>query len=134
MTSSLTAHETLRDDKHLRVEFGIFLSEWVILMCPKSKGWLHSECAQMLEYVGSQDLMFVLLHIIWLPQRLPSTNGIGVGGWARQTLHGIRIVLVAIIVGTTIVRTILEGVIVVFFFEVGSGLVCSSGSLPFRSV
>ena len=56
-------------DKHSRVKFAVFSSEWVIVVYPKSVGWLHSQCAQMREFVDSVDLMFVLLHIIWLPQR-----------------------------------------------------------------
>ena len=98
-------------------------SDWVIVMCPKSIGWLHSKCAQMLEFVDSLHLMFDLLNIIWLPQGLWSTSGIVAGRWARSTLHGVRIALVAIIVGTTIVGTSFEGVIVALFFEIGSGLV-----------
>ena len=134
MASSLSCHETGRDDKHLRVEFSIFSCEWVIFRCPKSIGWLHSECAQVLEFVHSLDPMFLLLHLIWLPQRFWSTNGIVAGRWARPTLRSVPIVLGAIAVGSTIIGTIFEGVIVVFFLDVGSGLVRSIGSLRFGSV
>ena len=34
MTSSLAHPETRRDDKHLRVEFTIFPTEWVTFVCP----------------------------------------------------------------------------------------------------
>ena len=74
MASSLTGHETRRDDKHLRVTFGILFCEWIVFVRPKSIGWLHSKCAQVLEFVDSLDLMCVLLHIIWLGQRFWSTN------------------------------------------------------------
>ena len=57
MTSSLTAHETRRDDKHLRVELDIFSSEWVIFVCPKTMRWLHSVCTQVLEFVNTLDLI-----------------------------------------------------------------------------
>ena len=100
-------------------------------MCPKSIEWLHSQCAQVLKIVDSLYPMFVLLHIVWLPQRLWSTNEIVAGRWAGPTLHGVRIVLGAIIVGTTMVGTILEGVIVVFFFEVGTELVSFEWKLFF---
>ena len=129
MASSLTGHETRRDDKHLRVEFGILLRKWVVFVRPKSIGWLHSKFAQVLEFVNSLDLMFVLLHMIWLPQRFWSTNGIVAGRWSRPSLCGVRIVLVAIMVGATIVGTFFIGVIVIIFFEVGMGLVRSRGSL-----
>ena len=43
MASSLTGHETQRDEKHLRVKSGILFCEWVIFMCPKLIGWPHSE-------------------------------------------------------------------------------------------
>ena len=69
MALSLTSHGTRRVDKHLRVEFGILFCKWVVFVRSKLIGWLHSECAQVLEFVYSLDLMFVLLHIIWLPQR-----------------------------------------------------------------
>ena len=115
VASSLADHETQRDAKDLHFEFGIFLSERVNSVCPKLIGWLHSECLQMLEFIDSHGVMFVLLHIIWLPQRLWSTNLIVAGRWTRPTLRVLQIVLVAIIVGTIIV-----GVIVVFLFEVGS--------------
>ena len=82
MDSSLAGHETRRDDKHLRVEFGIFFHKWVVFVRPKLIGWLHSERAQMLEFVDSLDLTFLLLHIIWLPQRFWSTNGIVAGRWS----------------------------------------------------
>ena len=50
----------------------------------------------------------------------PGHDKIVAARWARPTLRGLRIILVAIIVGTIIVRTIFEGVIVLFFFEAGS--------------
>ena len=106
MASLLTGNDTRRDDKHLRVEFGILVCEWVIFVRAESIGRLHSECAQVLEFLNSVDLMFVLLHILWLPQRFSSSNGIVAGRWTRPTLCGVQIVLVAIIVGTTIVGTI----------------------------
>ena len=134
MVSSLTGHETRRDDKHLPVEFGILFRKWVVFVRPKSIGWLHSQCAQVLEFVDSLDLMFVLLHIIWLPQPSWSTNGIVAGRWSGPTLCGVRIVLFAIIVGTTIVGTVFVGIIVISFFEVGIGLVRSSGRLRFGGV
>ena len=100
-------------------------------MCLKSIGWLHSECAWMLEFVYSFELVFVLLHIIWLPQRFRSTNLIVAGRWTRGTRHGVQIVLVAIMVGTVVVGVIVVGF---SFSEVGSGLVCSSRILLFWSV
>ena len=134
MASSLTGHETRNDDKHLRVEFGVLFRKWVVFLRPESIGWRHSECAQVLDFVDSPDLLFVLLHIVWLPQRFWSTKGIVAGRRSRPTLCGLRIVLVTSIVGTTIVGTIFVGVIVIFFFEVGIGLVRSSGSLRFGGV
>ena len=68
-------------------------------MRPKLLGWPHSELAQVSEFVDSLDLMFLLLHIIWLPQRLWSTNSILTERWSRPTLCGVRIVLVVIDVG-----------------------------------
>ena len=100
MTSWLTGHGTRRDDKHLRVEFGILFCKWVVFVRPKSIGWPDSECAQALEFVNSPNLMFVLLHIIWLLQRFWATNGIVAGRLSRPTLCGVRIVLVVIDVGT----------------------------------
>ena len=93
--------------------------------------WLHSECAQVLDFINSLDLMFVLLHIsrIWLPRQFWSTNEIVAVRTARPTLRGVRIGLGAIIVGTTIVGTRFEGVIVVFFFEVGLVEACILGAL-----
>ena len=88
----------------------------------------------MLAFVDSLHLMFVLLHIVWLPQRFWSTNRIVDGQWARPTLRVVQIVLSAIIVGSTTVATILEGVTGIFFLEVGSGLVRSSGSLRFGAL
>ena len=133
MTLSLTNHETRCDGKHLRVEFAIFSSERVIFVCPKLVGWLHSERAQMLEFVDSLQVMFVLLHKIWLAQRLWSTNLIVAGRSTQPTPHGVRIVLVAIIIGTVIVEVIVVGFFF-FFFEVGSRLVRSRGSLRFGSI
>ena len=117
MTSLLASHETRHDEEHLQVQFAIFSSEWVIFVCPESVGWLHSKCGRMLEFVDSLDFMFVVLHIILLPQRLWSTNLIVAGRWTRLTLRGVGIVLVAIIVGTIIVGTIIVGVIIVFFLR-----------------
>ena len=89
-------------------------------MRPKSIGWLHSERAQASEFVDSLDLMVVLLHTIWLPQRLWLSNSIETGRWRRPTLCGVRIVLVVIDVG---IGWISVGVIVVVLFEVGIGMV-----------
>ena len=97
MAWSLTGHETRRDDKNLRVAFGILFRKWVVFVRPKSIGSLHSECAGVLEFVDSLDLMFVLLYIIWLPQRFWSTNRIVAGRRSLLPLCGVQIVLAAII-------------------------------------
>ena len=99
MTSSLTGHGTRRDDKHLRVEFGILCRKPIVFVHPKSIGWLHSERVQVLDFVHSLDFMVVLFHTIWLPQRFWSMNSIVAGRWRRPTPCGIRIVLVVIDVG-----------------------------------
>ena len=99
-------------------------------MCPKLIGWPHFESAQMLEFVDGFQLVFVLLHIIHLPQGFRSTNLI-VPGWLtriRPTLHAVRMALVAIIVGIIVVGAIVVGAIVVgVFFDVGTGSIGSSG-------
>ena len=99
MTSSITGHGTRRDDKHLRVKFGILCRKWSVFVRSKSIGWLHSERAQVSEFVDSLDYMFVLFHIIWLPQPFWSTNSIVAGRWSGPTLCGVRTVLVVIHVG-----------------------------------
>ena len=129
IASLLKGHETRRDGKHLRVEFRILFRKWVVSVPLKSIGWLHSECAQVLEFVNNLDLMFVLLQIKWLPQRFWSMNRILAGRCSRPFLCGVRIVLVAVMVGATIVVTVFIGVIVIGFFQVRIGLVRSSGSL-----
>ena len=43
MTSSLTGHGTRRNDKHLRVQFGILCRKWIIFVRPKSIAWLYSD-------------------------------------------------------------------------------------------
>ena len=68
-------------------------------MRPKSIGRLHSERAQVSEFFDILDFMVVLLHMIWLPQRLWLSNSIVIGWWCRPTLCGIRIVLVVKDVG-----------------------------------
>ena len=68
-------------------------------MRPKPIGSLHSERAQVSEFVDSLDFMVVLFHMIWLPQRFWSTNSIVAGRWRRPTLCGVQIVLVVIDVG-----------------------------------
>ena len=68
-------------------------------MRPKWIGLLHSKLAQVSKLVDSLDFIFVLFHIIWLPQRFWSTNSIVAGRWSRPTLCGVRIVLVVINVG-----------------------------------
>ena len=82
MTSSLRGHGTRRDDKHLRVEFSRLCCKWIVLVRPKSIGWLHCERAQVSEFVDSLDIMVVLFHIIWLPQRFWLTNSIIAGRWS----------------------------------------------------
>ena len=82
MTSSLIGHGTRRDDKHLRVEFGILCRKWILFVRPKSIGWFHSERTQVSEFVDSLHFMFVLFHIIWLPQRFWLTNSIVAGRWS----------------------------------------------------
>ena len=99
MTSSLTGHGTRRDDKHLRVKFGILCRRRIVFVRPKSIGWLHSNHAQVLEFIDNLDFMVVLFHVIWLPQRFWSTSSIAAGRWRRPTLCGVRIVLVVIDVG-----------------------------------
>ena len=99
MTSSLTGHGTRRHDKHLRVKFGIPCRKRIVFVRPKSIAWLHSERAQVSEFVDSLDFMVVLFHVIWLPQCFWLTNSIVAGRWCRPTLCGVRIVLVAIDVG-----------------------------------
>ena len=99
MASSLTGHGTRRDDEHLRVELGILFRKWVVFVRPKSIGWLHSECAGMLEFVHSLASMFILLVLIWLPQRFWSTNGIVAGRWSQPTLCCVLFVRVVIDVG-----------------------------------
>ena len=96
MTSSLTGHGTRRDGKKLWVEFGILCRKWIVFVRPKSTGWLHSERAQVSEFVDSMDFMFQWFHIIWLPQPFWSTNSIVAGRWSRPTLCGVGIVLVVI--------------------------------------
>ena len=99
MTSSLTGHGTQRDGKHLRVEFGILCCNWIVFVRPKSIGWLHSECAQVSEFVDSLQFRVVLLHMIWLPQQFWHSNSTVAGRWRRPTLCGVRIVFVVIDVG-----------------------------------
>ena len=89
---------------------------------------------KVLGFVDNLDCMFVLLHIIWLQQWFWSTNRIVAAQWSQPTLCGLRMVFVAIIVGTAIVGTVFLGIIVIFFFQVGIGLVHSSGSLRSRGV
>ena len=96
MTSSLNGHGTRGDDKHQRVEFGILFRKWIVFVRPQSIGWLLSKRAQVSELVDSLDFMFILLHIIWLPQRFWSRNSIVAGLLSRPTLCDVRIVLVVI--------------------------------------
>ena len=99
MTSSLTGQGTRRDDKHLRVEFGILCRKPIVFVRPKSIGWLHSERAQVSLFVDSLHFMVVLFHVIWLRQRFWSTNSIVAGQRSGPTLCGVRMVLVVIDVG-----------------------------------
>ena len=104
-------------------------------MRPKWVWWLHSQCTQMLEFIGGFQLVFLALHVVWLPQGFRLTNLTVAGWWSqmrrtrrRPVLHVIRIILV----GAISVSTIVVGIIVVgVFFDVGSGLIPPSRSLRF---
>ena len=77
--------------------------------------------------------ILVAFHVVGLPQELRSMNLMVARWWTgiRPVLHVVPIILVgAIIVGTIVVGAIVVGVV----FNVGSGLIGSSGGLRSRSV
>ena len=94
VASSLTSHGTRRDGEHRWFKLGVPGRKWIFFVRPKSVGWLRSERAQVSEFFDCLDFMVVLLHIIWLPQRLWFRHSIVTGRWRRPTLCGVRIVLV----------------------------------------
>ena len=97
-------------------------------MRPKSIGWLHSECAQMLEFSDGFQVLLVALHVVQLPQGFRSMNLIVVG-------RLIRIRPVPNIIQFVLVCAIVVGAIVVgIFFNVAGGLIGSSGGLRLGGV
>ena len=93
MASSLTSKGTRRDGEHMRVELDVLCCKWIVLVRPKSVGWLHSERPQVSEFFDGLDFMVVLLQIVWLPQRFWFRNSIVTGRRRRPTLCGVCIVL-----------------------------------------
>ena len=91
---SLTRCGTRCNSKHRWFELDVLLRKWIVLVRPKSIGWLHSERAQVSELIDGLDFMVVLWHVRWLPQQFWFQRSIVTGRWRRPTLCGVCIVLV----------------------------------------
>ena len=127
VSCSSTSHGARSNSEYRWFELGVFRFHWIVLVCPKSIGWLHSERSQVLELIDGLDFMVVLRHVIGLPQRFWLWHSIVTGRWCRPTLCGVvRIIL--LVVGLE-----WPGFIVVIV-AVGVGLVRSSRSLRPRGI
>ena len=127
MSCSLTSHGARRNSEYRWFELGVFRFHWIVLVCPKSIGWLHSERTQVSELIDGLDFMVVLRHVIGLPQQFWRRHSIVTGRWCRPTLCGVvRIIL--LVVGLEWPGFIVAIVVV------GVGSVRTSRSLRLRGI
>ena len=73
----------------------------MLLVRPKSRGWFHSEFAQMLEFIDSFQLVRISFHVVRLPQGFWSMNLV-LAGWLipiRPVLHIVVLQIPAIVIG-----------------------------------
>ena len=133
---SKTSHGTRRNSEYRWFELSVFRLHRVILMCPKSIGWLQSERSVVSKFVDGLDFMIVLRHVIRLPLRLWHRHRI-VAGWCCRPRGLVRIFFFVVGLewpGFSVVVVVIVVVIGVGVVVVGVGLVRSSRSLCFRGI
>ena len=86
---SLASHGARRNSEYRWFELGVFRLHWIVLVFPKSIGWLPSERTQVSELFDGPDFMIVLRHVIGLPLRFWHRHRIAAGRWCRPTLCGV---------------------------------------------